>query len=238
MLAVHHPADYSLALTSHSHQINAFGSSFLLLIALTYLMNQEREEYWLGWIEKPIHGAGAILTMPLIITISLLMVECWFLPASEQSSVLFSGLAGIVGYYLVKDGLGALVGEANGPARAVGGLAMFLYIESIDASFSFDGVIGAFAITDNIFQIAIGLGIGAMMIRVFTRLITEKGSLDNLPYLETGAFLTILALSIVMKLEDFVDVPDYVTGLLGVGLIGASLWDSIRASKKEALGLA
>lgn len=233
VMAVHEPVKYGLALTSHKHEINAFGSSFLLLIALTFLMNPEKDEHWLGFLEKPLAKLGKVATMPLIITLTLLMIESCFIADTEKTSFLFSGMAGVVGYYLVKDGLGAIVGEGTGPVSAVGGFAMFVYIECIDASFSFDGVIGAFAITDNIFQIAIGLGIGAMMVRVFTLIITEKGSLDNLPYLEIGAFLTIFILSLIMKLEDFYKVPDYITGIFGFAIIGASLWDSLRVMKKE-----
>lgn len=233
LLAIHEPMKYSQALTSHQHEINAFGSSFLLLISLSFLMDSEKDEHWLGFIEKPINKLGNVTTMPLIITMSLLMIESYFLNSSEQASFLFSGMAGVVGYYLVKDGLGAIIGDIKGPVGAFGGLAMFLYIECIDASFSFDGVIGAFAITDNIFQIAIGLGIGAMMVRVFTVIITEKGSLDNLPFLEIGAFLTIFVLSLIMKINDFVEVPDYITGLIGVVLIGAAFFDSLRVMKKK-----
>lgn len=233
VMALHEPAKYSLALTSHEHQISAFGSSFLLLISLSFFMDPDKEEHWLGFLEKPLHRLGSVATMPLIITVSVLMIESCFIPSAEQASFLFSGMAGVVGYYLVKDGLGSLVGDLDGPVGATSGLAMFLYIECIDGSFSFDGVIGAFAITNNIVQIMLGLGIGAFAIRFFTLLITEKGSLDNLPYLETGAFLTILFLSLLMKVDNFYHVPDFITGVLGVGLIGSALWDSLRVLKKE-----
>ncbi|MGO4421377.1 DUF475 domain-containing protein, partial [Streptomyces sp. MCAF7] len=64
---------------------------------------------------------------------------------------------------------------------------LFLYLEVIDASFSFDGVIGAFAVTNDIFEMALGLGIGAMYIRSLTVYLVRKGTLDDYVYLEHGA---------------------------------------------------
>ena len=84
---------------------------------------------------------------------------------------------------------------------ARGGLGAFLYLEVLDASFSFDGVIGAFALTNNILLIAIGLGVGAMYVRSMTIMLVERGTLAQFRYLEHGAFYSIFALSIVMFLQ-------------------------------------
>ena len=86
-------------------------------------------------------------------------------------------------------------------ARA-GGLGAFLYLEVLDASFSFDGVIGAFALTQNLFLIAIGLGIGAMYVRSMTIMLVERKTLAQFRYLEHGAFYSILALSVIMYRPD------------------------------------
>lgn len=99
--------------------------------------------------------------------------------------------------------------------RPKGGLGAFLYLEVLDASFSFDGVIGAFALTQNLFIIAIGLGIGAMYVRSMTIMLVEKGTLTNYRYLEHGAFYAILALSVIMFAQSLVKIPEVVTGLGG-----------------------
>jgi hypothetical protein len=57
---------------------------------------------------------------------------------------------------------------------AKAGLSLFLYLEVLDASFSFDGVVGAFALSKNIFIIALGLGIGAMFVRSLTIMLVRK----------------------------------------------------------------
>jgi hypothetical protein len=80
------------------------------------------------------------------------------------------------------DGLSELFGVEDGSAT-VGraGLAGFLYLEMVDASFSFDGVIAAFAITNNFIIIVLGLSVGAMFVRSMTIFLVEQAvKLDDL----------------------------------------------------------
>jgi hypothetical protein len=104
---------------------------------------------------------------------------------------------------------------------------LFLYLEVLDASFSFDGVIGAFAITSDPIIIAIGLGVGAMFIRSLTVFLVRKGTLSEYEYLEHGALWAIGALAIILLITIEYEVPEVVTGLVGVGFIGAALVSSL-----------
>lgn len=115
-----------------------------------------------------------------------------------------------------------------------GGLGAFLYLEVIDASFSFDGVIGAFALTTNLFLIAVGLGIGAMYVRSMTIMIVEKQTLTHFRYLEHGAFYSVFFLSVAMFAQSIVHVPEPVTGLVGVVMIVLALISSNRHRKAAA----
>ena len=112
------------------------------------------------------------------------------------------------------------------------GLFTFLYLEVLDASFSFDGVVGAFAITDRIFVIALGLGIGACYIRALTVYLVRKGTLAEYVYLEHGAHWAIGALAVLLFITIRHNVPDLVTGLIGVGFIGAALVSSIVRNRR------
>jgi len=118
---------------------------------------------------------------------------------------------------------------------AVGKAALFLfvYLEVIDASFSFDGVVGAFAITQNIFIIAAGLGIGAMYIRSLTVFLVRQGTLQEYVYLEHGAHYAIGALAVILAISIETDVPEIITGLIGVAFIGLALFSSIRRRNRE-----
>ncbi|MEO6886951.1 MAG: DUF475 domain-containing protein, partial [Jatrophihabitantaceae bacterium] len=113
--------------------------------------------------------------------------------------------------------------------QAVGKAAffLFLYLEVLDASFSFDGVVGAFAITSDPIIIAIGLGIGAMFIRSLTVLLVRKGTLSEFEYLEHGALWAIGALAVLLMVTMKHEVPEVVTGLIGVGFIGAAFLSSV-----------
>ncbi|NUL08050.1 DUF475 domain-containing protein, partial [Streptomyces lunaelactis] len=140
--------------------------------------------------------------------------------ADKAQTVLVSGIAGLI-TYLVVGGLSGFfenrleeseereheaeeeAKKAGKPASAavmVGKAAffMFLYLEVLDASFSFDGVIGAFAITNDIVLMALGLGIGAMYVRSLTVYLVRQGTLDDYVYLEHGAHYAIGALAVIL----------------------------------------
>jgi hypothetical protein len=124
---------------------------------------------------------------------------------------------------------------AKVPARMLAkpGLFLFLYLEVLDASFSFDGVVGAFAVTDRLFIIAAGLGVGAMYIRSLTVYLVRRGTLAEYVYLEHGAHYAIGALAVLLTVSITVAVPDVITGLIGVGFIGAALLSSIAANRRR-----
>lgn len=126
----------------------------------------------------------------------------------------------------------------TGLAKATGkaGFFLFLYLEVLDASFSFDGVIGAFAITADPIIIALGLGfIGAMFVRSITIFLVRKGTLAEYVYLEHGAHWAIGALATILLLSIHWHINEVVTGLIGVVFIGAAFWSSVRHRRREGL---
>ncbi|MCU1616054.1 MAG: hypothetical protein JWO98_3594 [Frankiales bacterium] len=114
--------------------------------------------------------------------------------------------------------------------------ASFLYLEVLDASFSFDGVVGAFAITSDPILIALGLGIGALFIRSLTVYLVNKGTLDEYAYLEHGALWAIGALAVILLVTIRYEVPEVVTGLIGVGFILAAFISSLVRNRRRADG--
>ncbi|NJP66508.1 DUF475 domain-containing protein [Streptomyces spiramenti] len=175
--------------------------------------------------------------------------------ADKSATVLLSGVAGVLTYLLVgglsgffekkleEDGsrIAATQDAAERAGRqpsvvgATGKAAffLFLYLEVLDASFSFDGVIGAFAITNHIFWMALGLGIGAMYVRSLTIYLVREGTLDAYRYLEHGAHYAIGALSVMLLVSIRWHLPELVTGGLGAGLIAAAFWSSVRANRAD-----
>lgn len=82
-------------------------------------------------------------------------------------------------------------------------IGSLVFLEILDASFSFDGVIAAFAITNQFLVIAAGLGIGAMFVRSLTIFLVDRGTMSELKYLEHGAFYGILWLVSAMFLSAY-----------------------------------
>jgi len=129
---------------------------------------------------------------------------------------------------------------SSGPsqlAKATGkaGLFLFLYLEVLDAAFSFDGVIGAFAITTDPILIALGLGlIGAMFVRSLTVFLVRKGTLADYVYLEHGAHWAIGALSVILLVGIGYHVDEIITGLIGVAFIAAAFLSSVLRNRRLA----
>ncbi|MFJ7985672.1 DUF475 domain-containing protein [Streptomyces sp. NPDC096351] len=174
----------------------------------------------------------------------------------KAATVLLSGVFGLITYLVV----GGLSGyfenkleeeeereheaeeEAKRSGKKVGAVQlagkaaffMFLYLEVLDASFSFDGVIGAFAITNDIVLMALGLGVGAMYVRSLTVYLVRQGTLDDYVYLEHGAHYAIGALAVILMVTIRYQIPEVVTGLIGVALIALSFWSSVRRNRRLA----
>jgi hypothetical protein len=244
------PGTYGYLLHQAHPAIAAFGGVFLLLLFLDFIL-EEREITWLSWLERPLARIGRLDQLSVVITLIVLAIAAYTLaPADKVSTVLASGIFGMAAYLLV-NGLGELFNteeadeaedgdEVTVPrrraAQAAGkaALFLFLYLEVLDASFSFDGVIGAFAITSDPIIIAIGLGIGAMFIRSLTVFLVRKGTLSEYVYLEHGALWAIGALAVLLLITMRYEVPEVVTGLIGVGFIAAAFISSVVRNRREA----
>jgi hypothetical protein len=234
-LALHQPDEYSRILSSAHAQIAAFGGTFLMMVFFGFFIAKHKTEHWLQTIEKPLTSLGKMEAIEAALTLMVLIFTANRLDEQTRSMFIEAGIWGIVTYITVK-GLGALIsGDQAGVAQHVvkQGIGGFIYLELLDASFSFDGVIGAFAMTDNLFIITLGLGAGAMFVRSFTLLLVDSGTLTRYRYLEHGAFWAIGALAILMLIGVSLHISEMVTGLLGAALIAASLGSSILANRKQ-----
>lgn len=235
-LALADPDEYS-NIISHAHgPIAAFGGTFLMMVALKFFVDEDKSIHWIGWLEQRLRRCGSIRGFEIAFVLMIVVVISQALTDGHRSSFLFSAIMGLLVFTLV-DGLGTFLDQSSksmAELGAKGGLGAFLYLEVLDASFSFDGVIGAFALTTNILLIAIGLGIGAMYVRSMTIMLVEKGTLQHFRYLEHGAFYSIFALALIMFLQSLMHVPETITGTIGVALIGYALVSSIRHNRQAA----
>jgi hypothetical protein len=232
MMASFEPQKYAdLMLTAHL-PVTAFGGAFLFMLSLKYFFDTNKDVHWIRLIEAPLTKLGKMEAIESGLTLILIYFTSKYIPGNNQITFLTAGIMGIITYILV-DGIGAFLDNpAETKTIAKSGLSLFLYLEVLDASFSFDGVVGAFAISNNLFLIAIGLGIGAMFVRSLTIYFVEKKTLAEFRYLEHGAFYAIWTLALIMVFDSLLHFSEWVTGSLGAVLIGLSLVSSIRYNSK------
>ena len=225
------------------HQTHApivtFGGAFLLMLFMDYFTEEGKKIHWIGFIENRLQRLSKYQGVCTGVTLAVLGLLMLKIAPDARYSVFLSGISGII-TYLTIDGLAEWL-ERRQEARAkqcanavkCSGLVGFLYLELIDASFSLDGVLGAFALSQDIVIITIGLCIGAMFVRSLTIMLVEKKTLDQYLYLEHGAHWAIGTLAILMFVSTFHEVPEVVTGLLGLLFIVSALVSSVLYNKNK-----
>ncbi len=234
-MALNNPDEYARHLKESHTGIAAFGGMFLLLVFLNFMFDHDKEIHWLEVIERRMSALGKLDVMSLLVALVILLILPYTLPGvteAERLTIMVAGLAGVVLYITVSSLDVFFEDEAEGEAMVTtakrSGLAGFLYLEVLDASFSFDGVIGAFAMTNDVVIIMLGLAVGAMFVRSMTVYLVHKGTLDQFIFLEHGAHYGIGALAVIMLLSIHYHIPEVVTGLIGVAFIVWSVISSIR----------
>ncbi len=236
-LSLNKPAEYEAIVSSAHVGIAGFGGAFLAMVGLSFFFDGEKDVHWIEWIEAKLAIVSNIKAAEIALLLVALYLISRMLPQDEALVFMVSGTLGLVCFIAVE--AVSTILEMRDQALAAGGavvrsgLGGFLYLNVLDASFSFDGVIGAFALSNNMIVIALGLSIGAMFVRSMTIHLVRQGTLAEYRYLEHGAFWAIIALGGIMLFSAVMHIPETVTGLIGAVLIGLSLWWSIRHNKRN-----
>lgn len=241
-LALNNPDEYGERLTAMTPTIGGFGGAFLMMVGLSFFFDKAKEEHWLGPIERLLGASGRVDKIEIAVALLVTVIASTFVAPESMLSFLIAAVVGIVLFVAVK-GAGELLGGEGGGDEAAGtivkqGVMGFAYLELLDASFSFDGVIGAFALTTNLPLIMIGLGVGAFYVRETTIFLVDRGTLDQYRFLEHGAFWAILILAGVLFAKAAgIHLPEWFVGLSGATMIGLAVASSIHVTKREAAQL-
>ena len=236
-LSLNNPVEYERIVSSAHVGIAGFGGAFLTMVGLKFFFNKDKDVHWIAVIERHLSRFGALPAVEIVVLLLALWGISTMLVTEEALTFLTAGMLGLVTFIGV-EGLNRILELHEETQRLAGaavrsGLGGFLYLEVLDASFSFDGVIGAFALSNNMIVIALGLSIGAMFVRSMTIHLVEKGTLAQYRFLEHGAFWAIIALGAIMLLSARFHVPETFTGLIGATLIAISLWWSVRHNRRK-----
>ncbi|MBD3728129.1 MAG: DUF475 domain-containing protein [Sphingomonadales bacterium] len=236
-LSLNQPQEYERIVSSAHVAIAGFGGAFLALVGSKFFFDAEKDVHWIRTLEEYLSNFGRVPAIEVGLLLLTMLAVAYLLPQDEALVFLIAGMLGIVAFIAV-EGISKWL-EYHDELRRLSGAAVrsglggFIYLNVLDASFSFDGVIGAFALSNNMIVIALGLSIGAFFVRSMTILLVRRGTLAEYEYLEHGAFWAIIALGAIMLASARWHIPESATGLLGALLIGLSLLWSIHVRRKR-----
>ena len=214
----------------HSKPILLAGGGVFLLFLFLHWLFMEPKNYGLS-AEKVVHGFSIWFFAIVSILLALIV---WF-AIDINPLMAFGAVVGSTAFFIThgfkenaeQQERQLISGESN-----LSDMSKILYLEVIDATFSIDGVIGAFAFTLSVPLILIGNGIGAFVVRELTIHNIEK--VKKYKYLKNGAMYSIFALGIIMLLDAFGwHIPEWVSPIITFGLIGFFFWKSWQEVKKE-----
>lgn len=235
-LAINQPEMYAAKVTEAHPYIASFGGMFLLMLALSFFFDPGRKVTWIDVIERPLMRMGKWWLYTLIAgaILGIITILPW---NTHPKETMIAGSIGIVlqlAMNMFNNYFSVSQSKSNKTSSAWAGFISFMYLQVLDASFSFDGVIGAFAITKDVLFITVGLGIGALWVRSLTILMTRRRTLETYRYLEHGAHYTIGVLAFVLLGGLFIHVPEAIAGVAGVLIVGASVISSVLAARMES----
>lgn len=236
-IAFQQPDRYEAIIASSHIALAAFGWAFLFMVFLSFFLDEWKSIHWVRVIEKRLAKLWKLESLEIVFTLLALRGTTrlpWF-HAEETGTFLAAGIMWLVTFIIISS-VSKLLQEqekTNTSSKLLaGGFGTFMYLEILDASFSFDGVIGAFALTKNIIIIALGLWIWAMFVRSLTLMLVEKKTLSHFIYLEHGAFWAIGILGIIMLLSSTYHIPEVFTWVMSAILIVVSIIHSRYTHKK------
>ncbi len=251
-LAVNDPHQYGEYL-EHAHPLIAmFAGMYLLQIGLDFFFT-ERDTVWLRPVERALGKIGRMDNVGLLVAVIVYAAICMnyherslWVPGIFAIGI-YQGVSMVSSHFENKnEEEEAAEDEARKEAEAAGrkysikklsgkaAFFMFLYLELQDASFSFDGVSGAFAITPNVLYITVGLAIGAMFVRSMSIHFVETDKLEEFDYLEHGAYWAIMALSVLILISLGTDLGEVIPGVVTFGIVVASLlWSKYFPAPEE-----
>lgn len=250
-LAVTDGHAFGKILSDASASVAGFGGSFLLMTALAFFVKADKDHNWINWIEGPLQKIGeltdswnikgfalrpleAIVTLATAYLISLDHGTLEFFTAAVYGTLVFYAVDLLkLSFEAIDERL-----KTSKASWIAGGLGTFIYLEVLDASFSFDGVIAAFALSDNLWVIAGSLGVGALFVRSMTIMLYEQGTMKAYKFLENGAFVAIFLLAAAMYIGELFHIPHWVVAVTSIVSIALAAWTSVISDKREAAAAA
>ncbi len=217
----------SNAIEAQKPVILMFGGVFLMFLYFHWLFLEKKEPLYIERFLKAKHGVWffGFAAVILVLVMYLARANPIMMLAAAIGSATFFLLYGL------KETAESTEQTIQSPHLS--DLSKFVYLEVLDAAFSFDGVIGSFAFTINLLLIFIGIGIGAIVVRELT--IKGIDQVARYKYLKNGAMTSIGFLGLFMLIEAFgLELPSYVPIAITLLLVGVAFWMSRQLLTRKA----
>ena len=249
-LAIKNPDEYEKIIESSHHVIMSFGGMFLLMLFLKFIFDENKDTHWVKYIEQFATKLSKVGDIKALFIMFLMLIITYIAPNEvvmgdamvkvNKLEILVPMIIGVIAFYLLELLKGVIElrneeKESNSEVKVTeltGGFISFMYLEIIDMSFSLDGVLGAFAITQNIIIIMLGLGIGAMAVRSLTIYMVEREVVSKYIFLEHGAMWSIGLLALSMLVQIFHHLPAMLITTFAIVPIGLAFVHSIYKNKE------
>ena len=207
------------------------GGTFLIFLFFHWLFLEPKNYGLRG--ERTIHKHGVWF---FAIVSVLLAVIVWF-AIKINPLMAFGAVVGSTAFFIThgfKENAEQAEKNMIEGSSNMSDLSKILYLEVIDATFSIDGVLGAFAFTFSIPLILIGNGIGAFVVRELT--ISNIERVKKYKYLKNGAMYSIFVLGIIMLADSFgMHIPSWFSPLITFATVGFFFYRSVKELKKGAV---
>lgn len=205
------------------------GGIFLLFLFLHWLFLEPKHFGLAG--EKFFSRQGAWFFAAVSI---LLCVIIWY-ALQKDAMMAFAAALGSSVFFIVhgfREYAHQFERQMLGAKNHLSNVSKLMYLEVLDASFSIDGVVGAFAFTLSVPLIILGNGLGAIVVRELT--IRGVDKIKNYFYLKNGAMYSIFFLGTIMLLRSFgVEIPEYASPIIAFFTIGFFFLKSTRALNNQ-----
>lgn len=157
----------------------------------------------------------------------LLTAIIWF-ALQRDPLMAFSAAIGSTAFFIthgLKENAARSKPDLKEPGRS--DVNKLCYLEVLDATFSVDGILGAFAFTVSVPLILLGNGLGAVIVRQLT--IGNIERVKRYAYLKNGAMYSVLFLGVILLLDSFGrHVPAWAPPLITFVIVGYFVFKSAR----------
>ncbi len=199
-----------------------FGGMFLIFLFLHWLFIEPKKYGLYG--EKFFHSKSVWFFAVVSILLSLIV---WF--ALEKNPMMaFGAVLGSTAFFIVhgfKQNAEQREMQLMDKNKNLSDVSKIFYLEVIDATFSIDGVLGAFAFTLSVPLILIGNGLGAIVVRQFT--VSNIDRIKRYAYIKNGAMYSILVLGSIMILDSFgFHIPSWLSPVSTFAIVGYFFYKS------------